>query len=189
MSNYSFFFVFMQSQQHITVPTVRICLIARTVRAWVRAEFATWLLTVRMARTKWRTAVKKSNSSGWIFHFIAKFSFLKFEIGENSAKFLGNCDTQFFQWSTDKIPETAKCNFEHGWCGWRHRTDRSLNWTLNRGETGAIRTGPSYDHTYRNETGELLVNFIYQSTKSLQTESTKKNQNFTDIQVFWIFLS
>ncbi|XP_043282880.1 ALK tyrosine kinase receptor isoform X2 [Venturia canescens] len=57
----------------------------------------------------------------------------------------------------DKIPETARCNFEHGWCGWRNRTDRVLNWTLNRGESGTIGTGPSYDHTYRNETGTYAV--------------------------------
>lgn len=53
----------------------------------------------------------------------------------------------------DKIPENARCNFEHGWCGWTNATGRPLNWTLHRGPTPSERTGPNYDHTYRNATG------------------------------------
>ncbi|XP_011304808.1 ALK tyrosine kinase receptor isoform X2 [Fopius arisanus] len=53
----------------------------------------------------------------------------------------------------DKVPETARCNFEHGWCGWTNAPDSQLQWTLHRGSTPSERTGPSYDHTYRNETG------------------------------------
>lgn len=51
------------------------------------------------------------------------------------------------------MPETGRCNFEKGWCGWTNEPDRKLNWTLHRGATLSDRTGPSYDHTYRNETG------------------------------------
>ncbi|CAK9818713.1 ALK tyrosine kinase receptor [Anthophora plagiata] len=53
----------------------------------------------------------------------------------------------------DKIPENARCNFEHGWCGWRNVPGRPLNWTLHRGATPSEKTGPSYDHTYRNASG------------------------------------
>ena len=53
----------------------------------------------------------------------------------------------------DKIPENARCNFEHGWCGWRNVPGRPLNWTLHRGPTTSEKTGPSYDHTYRNVFG------------------------------------
>lgn len=58
---------------------------------------------------------------------------------------------------SDKIPETARCNFEHGWCGWTNSPDTKLKWTLHRGSTPSERTGPSYDHTYRNETGKHKV--------------------------------
>ncbi|XP_076635362.1 anaplastic lymphoma kinase isoform X1 [Colletes latitarsis] len=53
----------------------------------------------------------------------------------------------------DKIPENARCNFEHGWCGWQNVLGRPLNWTLHRGATPSDKTGPSYDHTYRNASG------------------------------------
>ncbi|XP_012522088.2 ALK tyrosine kinase receptor [Monomorium pharaonis] len=53
----------------------------------------------------------------------------------------------------DKIPKNARCNFENGWCGWTNVPERPLNWTLNQGSTPTERTGPNYDHTYRNKTG------------------------------------
>ncbi|XP_008548464.1 ALK tyrosine kinase receptor isoform X1 [Microplitis demolitor] len=53
----------------------------------------------------------------------------------------------------DKVPETARCNFENGWCGWANAPNKTLQWTLHQGSTPTERTGPSYDHTYRNVTG------------------------------------
>ncbi|XP_034934100.1 leukocyte tyrosine kinase receptor isoform X2 [Chelonus insularis] len=53
----------------------------------------------------------------------------------------------------DKMPETARCNFERGWCGWTNAPNKTLKWILHHGSTPTERTGPSYDHTYRNETG------------------------------------
>jgi len=53
----------------------------------------------------------------------------------------------------DKIPEHARCNFQNGWCGWKNVSGRPLSWILNSGPTPSERTGPSFDHTYRNETG------------------------------------
>ncbi|XP_046835258.1 ALK tyrosine kinase receptor isoform X2 [Vespa crabro] len=53
----------------------------------------------------------------------------------------------------DKMPPNSRCNFEDGWCGWTNLPGSSLNWTLHCGPTPTERTGPSYDHTYRNITG------------------------------------
>lgn len=62
---------------------------------------------------------------------------------------------------SDKIPENARCNFEHGWCGWKNVPGRPLNWTLHRGATPSEKTGPSYDHTYRNASGSYIVMYMY----------------------------
>ncbi|XP_053974206.1 ALK tyrosine kinase receptor isoform X2 [Hylaeus volcanicus] len=64
----------------------------------------------------------------------------------------------------DKMPENARCNFENGWCGWRNVAGRPLNWTLHRGATPSDKTGPSYDHTYRNASGTYA--FVNMSKKS-----------------------
>ncbi|XP_011878033.1 PREDICTED: ALK tyrosine kinase receptor [Vollenhovia emeryi] len=63
----------------------------------------------------------------------------------------------------DKIPENARCNFENGWCGWTNEPGRPLNWTLHSGPTPTERTGPRYDHTYRNETG--MYAFVNMASK------------------------
>lgn len=55
------------------------------------------------------------------------------------------------------MPKNARCNFENGWCGWTNVPGRPLNWTLHKGATPSIRTGPNYDHTYRNATGAQLI--------------------------------
>ena len=62
----------------------------------------------------------------------------------------------YLKYFTDKIPKNARCNFEDDWCGWANVPERPLNWTLHKGPTPTERTGPSYDHTYRNETGMYL---------------------------------
>ncbi|XP_078052989.1 anaplastic lymphoma kinase isoform X3 [Augochlora pura] len=53
----------------------------------------------------------------------------------------------------DKIPKNARCNFEDGWCGWKNVPGKLLNWTLHRGPTPSGKTGPSHDHTFRNQSG------------------------------------
>ncbi|XP_017761306.1 PREDICTED: leukocyte tyrosine kinase receptor isoform X2 [Eufriesea mexicana] len=67
------------------------------------------------------------------------------------------------EFDCDKMPENTRCNFEHGWCGWRNVPGRPLNWTLNRGATPSERTGPSYDHTYRNASGTYA--YVSMSTR------------------------
>ncbi|XP_018396574.1 PREDICTED: ALK tyrosine kinase receptor [Cyphomyrmex costatus] len=66
----------------------------------------------------------------------------------------------------DEIPMNARCNFEDGWCGWTNVPGRPLNWTLHRGPTPTERTGPSYDHTYHNETGTYA--FVNMASKYTQ---------------------
>lgn len=67
----------------------------------------------------------------------------------------------------DKVPETARCNFENGWCGWTNALGTQLNWTLHRGSTPSERTGPSYDHTYRNETGNVSLDSFAKTSRNL----------------------
>ncbi|XP_011256082.1 ALK tyrosine kinase receptor isoform X1 [Camponotus floridanus] len=64
----------------------------------------------------------------------------------------------------DKIPKNARCNFENGWCGWTNVPGRPLNWTLHKGATPSVRTGPNYDHTYRNATGTYV--YVNMATKN-----------------------
>ncbi|KAK1117952.1 hypothetical protein K0M31_015619 [Melipona bicolor] len=63
----------------------------------------------------------------------------------------------------DKMPENARCNFEYGWCGWKNVPGRPLNWNLHRGATPSEKTGPSYDHTYRNASGTYA--YVSMSTR------------------------
>ncbi|XP_012251030.2 ALK tyrosine kinase receptor isoform X2 [Athalia rosae] len=60
------------------------------------------------------------------------------------------------QLECDEVPENARCNFEDGWCGWNNDPSRPLKWTRQRGPTPNERTGPSYDHTYRNASGSYM---------------------------------
>ncbi|KAG8201799.1 hypothetical protein JTE90_027282 [Oedothorax gibbosus] len=57
----------------------------------------------------------------------------------------------------DKIPESALCTFERDKCGWNSSTSDNSQWILRSGLSPNARTGPSFDHTYQNETGTYLV--------------------------------
>ncbi|XP_029176509.1 ALK tyrosine kinase receptor-like isoform X2 [Nylanderia fulva] len=71
----------------------------------------------------------------------------------------------------DKIPENARCNFENGWCGWTNVPERPLNWTLNKGATPSLRTGPTYDHTYCNATGTYA--YVNMASKNIHGMNNK----------------
>ncbi|KAF2368264.1 MAM domain [Trinorchestia longiramus] len=54
------------------------------------------------------------------------------------------------------LPEGARCDFEQqDWCGWQNAATNAvdMDWKLHHGETDKDKTGPSFDHTYRNESG------------------------------------
>lgn len=63
----------------------------------------------------------------------------------------------------DKIPYGARCNFEQDWCGWYNAHGKILQWTRHNGTTSINKTGPSFDHTYRNSTG--INNLLFKLAK------------------------
>ncbi|KAF5298515.1 hypothetical protein FQR65_LT00057 [Abscondita terminalis] len=65
---------------------------------------------------------------------------------------LGDDETQ----NCDKIPYGARCNFEQDWCGWQNVEGKVLQWARHNGSTPTNRTGPSFDHTYKNSTGKYM---------------------------------
>lgn len=71
---------------------------------------------------------------------------------------VNSCSPQLYIF-TDKVPVGTRCTFENGWCGWKNSTEKqyTLKWKLNRGPTKNNKlSGPSYDHTFANETGSPL---------------------------------
>ena len=49
----------------------------------------------------------------------------------------------------------ATCNFDVSLCGFVQGTDDKFDWTRRKGNTSSSGTGPSFDHTTGNMTGEL----------------------------------
>lgn len=48
----------------------------------------------------------------------------------------------------------GRCEFQETGCGWLTvEAAGQTAWFLDRGKTGSIATGPSYDHTYQNNSG------------------------------------
>ena len=48
------------------------------------------------------------------------------------------------------------CDFESEGCSWKSSTRGIKNWNIGRGRTPSGRTGPSFDHTYKNNSGQYL---------------------------------
>lgn len=65
------------------------------------------------------------------------------------------------------MPYGARCTFEDDWCGWQNIDIKTLEWARHNGSTPTNFTGPNYDHTYMNTTG----NYLYVSM-------LKKNADF-----------
>ncbi|GIY01072.1 MAM and LDL-receptor class A domain-containing protein 1 [Caerostris darwini] len=57
----------------------------------------------------------------------------------------------------DKIAESAFCTFERDLCGWNTSTSEQSQWVRRSGMSPNVRTGPSSDHTFQNDTGTYLV--------------------------------
>lgn len=52
---------------------------------------------------------------------------------------------------------TGNCNFETGMCTWTNPDGiDDFDWLLGRGNTKTDQTGPAFDHTLGNATGEVL---------------------------------
>ena len=51
----------------------------------------------------------------------------------------------------------ATCNFDVSLCGFVQGTDDKFDWTRHKGNTSSSGTGPSFDHTTGNMTGELEI--------------------------------
>ncbi|CAB4007264.1 MAM and LDL-receptor class A domain-containing 2-like, partial [Paramuricea clavata] len=48
------------------------------------------------------------------------------------------------------------CNFESGFCTWSQGAGARFNWTRQQGKTSSINTGPSQDHTLKNNNGSYI---------------------------------
>lgn len=57
------------------------------------------------------------------------------------------------------VPTEARCTFESGFCGWRNTSgEMSLTWKLYKGDRHKF-TGPKWDNTFRNRTGNVTTRF------------------------------
>lgn len=73
----------------------------------------------------------------------------------------------------EKIPLGGKCDFEHGWCGWRNSGKAIMLWERNSGPTPTEKTGPDTDHThqYTNTSGHYM--FVNMNQHANDTEMKK----------------
>lgn len=75
----------------------------------------------------------------------------------------------------------SQCNFEDGFCNWRHDESTGLfKWRLNKGETEESTTGPTRDHTTGTSTGQYAFikarNQLAGSKARLISSTLKVNQ-------------
>nr|XP_023027843.1 ALK tyrosine kinase receptor isoform X2 [Leptinotarsa decemlineata] len=70
------------------------------------------------------------------------------------------------QQSCDEMPFGSRCNFEEDWCGWQNTDIKVIEWARHNGSTPTNFTGPNFDHTYKNTTGNYLyVNMLKENAK------------------------
>nr|ALV82496.1 Alk [Leptinotarsa decemlineata] len=66
----------------------------------------------------------------------------------------------------DEMPFGSRCNFEEDWCGWQNTDIKVIEWARHNGSTPTNFTGPNFDHTYKNTTGNYLyVNMLKENAK------------------------
>lgn len=74
----------------------------------------------------------------------------------------------------DRMPYGSRCNFEEDWCGWYNVEGKSLEWARHNGSTPTNDTGPNYDHTFLNKSGQYLyVNMLKEDASFASSASLK----------------
>ena len=53
----------------------------------------------------------------------------------------------------DAFPD--RCNFQKDFCGWSQYAKDQFDWLRTKDGTSSAHTGPTYDHTFRNASGNL----------------------------------
>ena len=81
--------------------------------------------------------------------------------------------------SESPLPD-ANCNFEEGLCGWHNQVNDTFDWTLFRGETASIGTGPKVDHTTLTEEGFYLY---------IETSVPRELGDTATVQSHWLSVS
>lgn len=56
----------------------------------------------------------------------------------------------------DKVPFGARCDFEHGWCGWENDLTKPIQWSRRSQGIGGLKYD-LLDHTFYNASGHYLV--------------------------------
>ncbi|XP_045115963.1 ALK tyrosine kinase receptor-like isoform X2 [Portunus trituberculatus] len=54
-------------------------------------------------------------------------------------------------------PLGSRCDFEEDWCGWKNLEDDQMDFKRHRGTTNDEHTGPSSDHTHKNDSGYYML--------------------------------
>ena len=67
------------------------------------------------------------------------------------------------------------CNFDVSMCGFVQGHNDKFDWTRDYGRTSSVATGPSFDHTTGNLTGELLTNSsVHLASPTISNETYNK---------------
>nr|CAD7396369.1 unnamed protein product [Timema cristinae] len=77
-----------------------------------------------------------------------------------------------------KVPSTGRCDFQEGWCGWHNILLDNLQWELHSGETPNDRTGPSFDHTYKNASGVYAYVLMAKKGRQMGDEAKLRSALF-----------
>ncbi|CAG2060727.1 unnamed protein product, partial [Timema podura] len=77
-----------------------------------------------------------------------------------------------------KVPSTGRCDFQDGWCGWHNILLDNLQWELHSGETPNDRTGPSFDHTYKNASGVYAYVLMAKKGRQMGDEAKLRSALF-----------
>ncbi|CAH0545803.1 unnamed protein product [Brassicogethes aeneus] len=80
--------------------------------------------------------------------------------------------------SCDHMPFGSRCNFEQDWCGWHNTDVKILEWTRHNGSTPTNFTGPNFDHTYQNASGNYLYVNMLKERATMASRAILKSMVF-----------